>query len=117
MNGMSHVILVELPLLMLGMGVIGVIAWNRNGGVMSILSKGTPAAVKLAGIAVLIGLWLLLTAASIWSAFLGGFVVSHLLLFWLGRAAAGVGLILLGALLVSIPFFWGWAILRPAVRR
>ncbi len=117
MNGMSDVILVDLPLLMLGMGVIGAIAWNRNGGVTSILSKSSPAAVKFAGIAALIGLWLLLTAASIWSAFLGGSVVCYLLLFWLGRAAAAAGLILLWALLVSIPFFWGWAVLRPVVRR
>jgi len=117
MNGMSQVILIDLPLLMLGMGVIGAIAWNRNGSVTSVLSKGSPAGVKLAGIAALIGLWVLLTAASIWAAFLGGSVVCYLLLFWLGRAAAVVGLILLWALLVSIPFFWGWAVLRPVVRR
>ena len=117
MDGTSRVFLVDLPLLMLGVGVIGAIAWNRNGATVSSLNNGRSAGVRLAGIAAVVGLWLLLTAVSVWVVFLGGFVVCHLLLFWLGRAAAGAGLILLGGLLVSIPFVWVWALWKPAMRR
>ncbi len=117
MDGTSHVFLIDLPLLTLVLGVIGAIAWNRSGNVLPRLGRDGPVAARVARIAALASLWLLLTVASLWSVFLGGFVVCYLLLFWFGRAGAGTGLILLGALLVSIPFFWGWVVLRPAMRR
>jgi len=39
----------------------------------------------------------------------------HLLLFWLGAAAAWLGVIILGGLLLATPFAWGWLAIR-AVR-
>ncbi len=116
MDATTYVILVDLPLLMLGLGVICVIAWNRSGGV-SVMGEGSPLGMRLTGMATMLGLWLLLTVASLCLAFGGGVVVFYLLLFWLGHAAAGVGAILLVALLACIPFLWGWVLLRPAERQ
>ena len=117
MDSTIYVILVDLPLLIFGLGVIFAIAWNRNGGAVSVIGKGSPLNMRLAGIAAMFGLWLMLTVASIWLAFCVGIVAFLVLLFWVGRAAAAVGAILLGAGLVSIPFLWGWALFRSGAQR
>lgn len=116
MNNTMGFMVLELPLLMLGAGVIGAIAWNRNGNSVSVLSRATTAGNRMIVAASALAAWLLLTAISIWLAFLYGLLACHLLLFWLGRLAAGTGFIFLGGVIVSIPFIWGWAILKPTVR-
>jgi hypothetical protein len=117
MDGTTYIILVDLPLLAFALGVIGAIAWNRNGGAVSILGRGSPLDMRLVGIAAMFGLWLMLSLASICLAFFGGLVVFYLLLFWLGHAAAWIGVVLILTFLVSIPFFWGWALLRSGQQR
>ncbi len=117
MDTTTYIMVVNLPLLMLGLGVISIIAWNRNGGTAVIRGKDSSLDVRLVGMATMFGLWLLLTVSSLCLAFFGGLVVFCLLLFWVGEDTAAVGAILLVALLASIPFLWGWALLRPAARR
>jgi hypothetical protein len=116
MSATTYVILVNLPLLTLGMGAICAIFWSQNGYV-SVLGRGSPLDMRLVGAAAMFGVWLLLSVGSLALAFFGGLVIFYLLLFWLGRAAAGAGAILILALLACIPFFWGWMLLKPAVRR
>ncbi|MDO8615003.1 MAG: hypothetical protein Q7T33_04620 [Dehalococcoidia bacterium] len=117
MDGTICVFLVDLPLLTLVLAVIGVIAWNRNGGAMSVLGRGIPMDMKFVGIAAMVVLWLLLSVASMCLAFLGGLVVFYVLLFWLGHVAASIGAVLILTFLASIPFFWGWALLRSGEQR
>ncbi len=117
MDTTTYVLLVDLPLLVLGLGVISAIAWNRNGGTAAILGRGSSLDARLAGMATLFGLWLLLTLSSLCLTFAGGLVVFCLLLFWLGHGAAAVGAFLVVAALACIPFIWGWALLRPVARR
>lgn len=117
MDALTYVVFVVLPLLMLGLGVIYTIAWNRTGTAADMVGKGSPLATRLVGMGTVFGLWLTLTAASVCLVFLGGLTVLYILLFWVGRAAAGVGIILLLALLLSIPLFWGWALSRPSALR
>jgi hypothetical protein len=117
MDRTTSFIALELPLLMLGAGVIGTIAWNRNGNAVSALGRAAPVVAKLGFVAAALALWLILTTTSVWLAFLYGFFACHLLLFWFGRLAAGLGLILMLLVVVSIPFVWGWALLRPTARQ
>lgn len=116
MDTTTYVLLVDMPLLMLGLGVIATIAWNRNGGIASIVGKGNPTDMRLVGIATLFGLWLLLTVSSLCLAFGGGLVVFCILLFWVGSHAAAALAVLLAVFLACIPFLWGWALLRPVAR-
>lgn len=117
MDGTTYIILVDLPLLALALATICAIAWNRNGGAVSILGKSNPLDVKILGIASMFGLWLLLSVVSIFLTFAVGLVAFYVLLFWVGRLAAGTGAILLTALLVSIPYLWGRALLKSGARR
>ncbi|HEU4760067.1 MAG TPA: hypothetical protein VFT91_08830 [Dehalococcoidia bacterium] len=117
MNATDGMLLVQLPVMMVVASVVTMVALRRNGGTLPLLTVNgsmRPRA-RIAGMAALAGLWLALTVVTMWCAFLGGFVAVHLLLFWVGRAAAALGLIVLAVVLVSIPFVWGWAILRTAV--
>jgi hypothetical protein len=116
MDTTTYVLLVDMPLLMLGLGLIAIVAWNRSGGIASILGKGSTSDMRLVGMATMFGLWLLLTVSSLCLAFGGGLVVFCLLLFWVGGSAAAAAAILLAAFLACIPFLWGWALLRPAAR-
>jgi len=116
MDGNTGFMIIEVPLLVLAAGVIGTIAWNRNGNAVSMMSRASPITSRLVVAAGALALWTVLTATSIWLAFLYGFLVCHVLLFWVGRLAAGMGLILLGVFIVAVPFIWGWALWRPTVR-
>ena len=117
MDVTTYVLLVDLPLLMLGLGVICAIAWNRSGGAVSIVGKDSPLGMRLSGMATMFGLWLLLTVASLCLAFGAGLVVFCVLLFWLGGHTAAAWAMLLVVLLACIPFLWGWALSRQAVWR
>jgi hypothetical protein len=112
----SGFMVLDLPLLMLGAGVIGTVAWSRNGNAASALGRASPVGAKLVVAAAALALWVILTATSIWLAFLYGFLACHFLLWGLGRLAAGLGLIFVGVVIVSIPFIWGWALLKTTVR-
>jgi hypothetical protein len=112
----ASLMVLDLPLLMLGAGVIGAIAWNRNGNGVSMLGRASPVGAKLVVAVAALALWLLLTATSIWLAFIYGFLACHFLLWWLGRLAAGLGLVFVGIVILSIPFVWGWALLKTTVR-
>lgn len=115
MDAATYVILVDLPLLIVGAGVIFAIAWNRND--IAVLGRHGSVNSRLLGMSAMLGVWLLLTIASLGIGFLGGILVFYVTLFWLGRAAAWAAATLVLALLASIPFLWGWALLRPAVWR
>jgi hypothetical protein len=117
MDSTTTFIILDLPLLMLGAGVLGTIAWNRNGTAVAALGRASPVGARLLVLAMALAAWFVLTVTSVWLAFLYGFFLCHLLLFWVGRLAAGAGLILLALLILSIPLNWGWLLLRPAIRR
>ena len=112
MDSSTYVILIDLPLLALVIGVVGAVVWNRNGGSTAILGRDSSIDTRLIGVAAMFALWLLVSLASIWLAFLGGLMLFYALLFWLGQAAAWVGAITILTFLVSIPFLWGWALLK-----
>ena len=110
-------LIVTLPFLLAGEAFIAFLVWRLSGGrlqapLVVIPRGGHPRLAALTGVALV---WLVVTATTIWCAFLVGFVAVHLLLFWLGAAAAWLGVIILGGLLLATPFAWGWLALR-AVR-
>jgi hypothetical protein len=116
MNTTAYILLVNVPLLILGSVAIAAVVWNRNGGTAAILGKGSPLDVRLFGMATGFALWLLLTVSTECLAFVSGLLVFSLLLYWLGEYVASAGAMLLVAVLVCIPFLWGWALLRQVVR-
>lgn len=110
-------LMVTLPFLLAGEALIAFLVWRLSGGRLR-----TPLVViprsghqRLTALAAVASVWLVLTATTIWCAFLVGFVAVHLLLFWLGAAAAWLGVIIVGGLLLATPFAWGWLAIR-AVR-
>jgi hypothetical protein len=111
MDGSTYVLLIDLPILTLVLGLGAAIAWNRNGGAL-VLAKGNHWDMKLMGMAAMVVLWLVVTMASLWLAFLGGLVVFYGLLFNLGQAAAWIGAVGIILFMVSIPILWAWAILK-----
>ncbi len=116
MDTSTYVIMVDLPLLILGLGVVFAVVWNKNGvGVLGRHSHHFN--TRVLGMSAMLGVWLLLTIASLGLGFLGGMLLLYLVLFSLGRAAAWIATVLILAFLASIPFLWGWALLRPAVWR
>jgi hypothetical protein len=116
MDRTTSFIVLELPLLLLSAGLVGTAAWHSNGTAATVLGKASPVATRLLATAGLLALWVVLTITSVWLALLYGMFVCHMLLFWLGRLAAGAALTLLGLVVVAIPFAWGWALFRPGVR-
>jgi len=71
------------------------------------------------GMAILVGIWLLLTVTTIGYEFFIALVASYLLLFSLGRFVTVVGMALFAVLFISTPFVWGRLIvgLGPRYRR
>ncbi len=112
MDTTGGLITLQLPLLIVALGMIGVIAWNQNSAATSIAGRAHSISAKLVARTATVGLWLLLTAASIWLVFLYGLAVSYVALFWLGRLAAGVSLVFFGFVVLAIPVAWGWALVR-----
>jgi hypothetical protein len=90
---------VLLPLLLLVEGLIAALLSNANGG----------HAPRLLGP---IATWSVLTALTVWCVYLIAFVGIHALLFTFGTAAAWVGVIVTGVVLVATPFAWGLLIRR-----
>lgn len=110
---------VLLPFFLLAEAVAATFAWRLSGRGLprpAVVRADKPLYARLLGMAASGGLWLLLTAVSLWCAFLVAFVVVHGLLFSLGLVAAWAGLVAAGAVLVCIPFAWGWVILSEARR-
>ena len=107
-------LIVTLPFLLAGEALIAFLVWRLNGGrlqapLVVIPRRGSQRLAALTGVALI---WLALTATTIWCGFLVGFFAVHMLLFWLGAAAAWLGVIILGGLLLATPFAWGWLALR-----
>ena len=111
MDGSTYVLLIDLPLLALVLGLGAAIAWNRNGGAL-VLGKGNSWDMRVIGIGAMVVLWIMVTMASLWLAFLAGLVIFYGLLFNIGQAAAWVGAISIIAFMVAIPILWAWAILK-----
>ncbi len=112
MDTTGGLITLQLPLLIVALGMIGVIAWNQQDATASIASRAHSISTKVLARTMTVGLWLLLTAASIWLVFLYGLAVSYVALFWLGRLAAGVSIVFFGFVVLAVPVAWGWALLR-----
>lgn len=70
--------------------------------------------LSAAGVPVLT--WLVLTAMALWCEAVLAFVLVHVSLFTLGTEAAGIGLVLSGALLVTTPIATAFLV-RRATRR
>jgi hypothetical protein len=113
MNEMSYVMLFNLPALILGLGVVCAVAWRQNGGRLSALGHHGSLGLRILGVTTMFGLWLVLTLSSLLLAFGAGLVVFTILLFWLGGHVAAVSAVLIVSFLASIPFLWGWALMRP----
>ena len=119
MDGINGALLFQIPVFFIAVGIVALYAWYRSGAALPPQARALRDGrrrLRLPWAAALIGVWFLLTTVSAWIVFLIGGFVSHVLLFWLGSAAAAMGLIALGLTLVSVPFLWAWAIFRPAVR-
>jgi hypothetical protein len=86
-----------LPIAMLVEGIIGVVAWFAFG------SKG--------GRGARVAAWLALVTLTLWCGSAVAFVLVHILLFWLGNAAAVVGAAVVTVFMVLMPFAWA-AVIR-----
>jgi len=119
MDGINGALLFQLPVFFVAVGIVALYAWYRHGAALPPRARALRDGrrrLRLPWAAALIGVWFLLTLVSAWIVFLIGGFLSHVLLFWFGSAAAGIGLLALGLTLVSVPFLWAWAIFRPAAR-
>jgi len=119
MDGLNGALLFQLPVLLVAIAIVAVYAWYRNGAALpqqATAVRDGRRHLRLPWVTGLIGVWFLLTVVSAWLIFLMGGLACHVLLFWLGRAPAALGLLALGLTLVSLPFFWAWAIFKPATR-
>jgi hypothetical protein len=86
-----------LPIAMLVEGIIGVVAWFAFG------SKG--------GRGARVAAWLALVTLTLWCGSAIAFVLVHILLFWLGNAAAVAGAVVTTVFMVLMPFAWA-AVIR-----
>ena len=119
MDGINGALLFQIPVFFIAVGIVAVYAWYRSGAALPPQARALRDGrrrLRLPWAAALIGVWFLLTTVSAWIVFLTGGFVCHVLLFWFGSVAAVLGLLALGLTLVSLPFLWGWAIFRQAVR-
>ena len=109
---------VLLPLLLVAEAVVGVLLWRVSGHPMPALLRRplSVGAGHLGGEVRLVGLWLLVTAATLWVGFLIAFVTVHLLLFTVGETAAQVGLFASAAVLGAVPIAWAFVLFRRAHR-
>ena len=119
MDGLNGALFFQVPVFLVAAGVVALAVWYHSGA-------GLPQRLRAPGdgrlrmrlpwAAGLIGVWFVLTVVSGWTVFLIGGLLCHVLLFWVGPAAAAVGLVALALSLISLPFLWGWAIFTPALR-
>ncbi len=103
-----------LPFILLGEGVLAYLLWRVAGGdkVRPVVSIPGNGAAHVAAIAAVVTAWLFATVLTLWSGYLVAFVALHVLLFWLGAAAAWVGVVVFGSLLLATPVAWGWLAIR-----
>lgn len=115
MNGEEAILMIFLPIALIGAAAAGIGTWRHNGGAPRALVAsrlGGGVRLRSRSTLVLVMLWLLLTGMSLWLVALGCLVGVHLLLFWLGSAAAWVGLAATIAAIVAVPAVWVWALFR-----
>lgn len=109
---------VLLPLLLVAEAVVGVLLWRVSGHPMPAVLR-RPLTVGAGHIGAefrLVGLWLLVSAATLWIGFLIAFVGVHLLLFTIGETAAQIGLFGSAAVLGAVPVVWAFILFRRANR-
>ena len=109
---------VLLPLLLVAEAVVGVLLWRVSGHPMPAVLR-RPLTVGAGHIGAefrLVGLWLLVSAVTLWVGFLVAFVGVHLLLFTIGETAAQVGLFASAAMLGAVPIVWAFVLFRRAHR-
>ena len=109
MDGTNGTLFFQMPVFLVAAGIVAVVTWYHNGAALPQRARAFRNGrlhLRLPWVTALIGVWFLLTTVSAWVVFLIGALVCHVLLFWLGSAAAVLGLIALGLTLVSLPFLW-----------
>ena len=109
---------VLLPLLVVAEAVVGVLLWRVSGHPMpGVLRRPLTVGGGHGGAEVrLVGLWLVVSLATLWVGFLIAFVGVHLLLFTIGETAAQVGLFASIAVLGAVPIAWAFVLFRRAHR-
>jgi hypothetical protein len=109
------------PLVLIAEGLVIAYAWRpgaaRDAGVGGIQRTLKALYQNPTGIAVLVALWLVLTAIAWWYEFFVAFFAVHMVLFAAGRIVAGLAIVLFGALFLATPVLCGWAILHIARNR
>jgi hypothetical protein len=107
---------VLLPLLLVGEAVVGVLLWRASGHAMpAFLQNPFGSGVRHLGAEFrAVGVWLAVSAATVWVGFLVAFVGVHLLFFTIGQVAALAGLILSVAVLGAVPIVWAFVLFRRA---
>ncbi|HEX7949630.1 MAG TPA: hypothetical protein VF494_04705 [Candidatus Limnocylindrales bacterium] len=109
---------VLLPLLLVAEAVVGVLLWRLSGHPMpeALRRPLTVGAGHIGAEFRLVGLWLVVSAATLWVGFLIAFVAVHLLLFTIGETAAQVGLLCSAAVLGAVPIVWAYVLFRRVNR-
>ncbi|HXI45033.1 MAG TPA: hypothetical protein VNH13_01900 [Candidatus Acidoferrales bacterium] len=105
---------VLLPLLLVAEAVVGVLLWRASGHPMpAFLQNPFGTGVRHLGAEFrAVGIWLAVTAATVWIGFLIAFVGVHILFFTIGSAAALAGLVLSVAILGAVPIVWAFVLFR-----
>jgi hypothetical protein len=109
---------VLLPLLLIAEAVVGLLLWRGSGHPMpALLRRPLDGGVSHVGAEFRsVGLWLAVTAATMWVGFLIAFVGVHVLLFTVGETAALGGLIASAAGLGAVPIVWAFVLFRRSHR-
>lgn len=112
---LSALLAVLLPVLLVLEVVLGLALWRWNGWASPDafgIAETHGRRGKLMSEARIAGIWLALTVAILWVAFLVAFFVCYGILFTLGKGAALVGILASLAVFVATPFATGRAVRR-----